>query len=104
MIPIIFAGSPDDAVFLIDEVDRSLHTSLVKNIIKLIVDSNKSSLRQFLFTAHDPNLLDVTMVRKDELFFVENIDNQSRIIKLDETNIRIDRNIKKKYIDGKIAI
>ncbi len=103
MAPIIFAGSPRDAVFLIDEIDRSLHSSLVKELVRKIISTNAASTRQFVFTAHDPNLLDVNLLRKDELFFAANVNNQTVVKRLDETGIRIDRDIRKKFIDGKIT-
>ena len=103
IVPLLFGkDSKRGYTFLIDEIDRSLHTSLVKKLIQEIIKNGTDSTSQYFFTAHDSNLLDINIFRKDELFFLENNNHSSNIFRLDETSIRIDRDIKKKYIRGEI--
>ncbi|MBQ9458258.1 MAG: AAA family ATPase [Bacilli bacterium] len=105
MLPVLFGEEcRNNGLFLIDEVDRSLHTNLTKQFVNEIIREHGGRTNQFLFTAHDPALLDTSIFRKDELFFLENENHASHIFRLDETSIRIDRDIKKKYTSGQIKV
>ena len=57
----------DGAVLSVDEIDRSLHPALVREIIRLFADEgvNKNHA-QLLFTAHAPQLMDE--LRRDQVW------------------------------------
>jgi AAA15 family ATPase/GTPase len=57
-------------VFLIDEVERSIHPLLIKELIRKFSD-DKNSRGQLIFTTHESNLLDQSIFRQDEIWFVE---------------------------------
>lgn len=62
-------------VMIIDELDMTLHYSLIKEIIKMFnsVEYNKKNA-QLIFTTHNLLLLDYNLFREDQIWFLENND------------------------------
>jgi len=62
-------------VMIIDELDITLHYSLIKEIIKMFnsVEYNKKNA-QLIFTTHNLLLLDYNLFREDQIWFLENND------------------------------
>ena len=57
----------NDKILLVDEIETSLHTSIIEFIIQLFNMSEKS---QLIYTTHNTNLLDLKKTRKDQIYFV----------------------------------
>jgi len=57
-------------VYLIDEIERSIHPLLIKELIRKFSQDNKS-MGQLIFTTHESNLLDQSIFRQDEIWFAE---------------------------------
>ncbi|MES0489890.1 MAG: ATP-binding protein [Leptospirales bacterium] len=63
-------------VFIIDEIERSIHPLLIKELVnKFSKDNNTNG--QLIFSTHESNLLDQDLFRQDEIWFVEK-DNKGR--------------------------
>ena len=62
-------------VMVIDELDITLHYSLIKEIIKMFnsVEYNRKNA-QLIFTTHNLLLLDFNLFREDQIWFLENND------------------------------
>jgi len=62
-------------VMIIDELDITLHYSLIKEIIKMFnsVEYNRKNA-QLIFTTHNLLLLDFNLFREDQIWFLENND------------------------------
>ncbi len=59
-------------ILVIDEFDARLHTLLAKQLVELFQDSSTNPHdAQLVFTSHDTNLLTRTLLRRDQLWFVE---------------------------------
>ena len=59
-------------ILVIDEFDARLHTLLAKQLVELFQDpSTNPHDAQLVFTSHDTNLLTRTLLRRDQLWFVE---------------------------------
>lgn len=59
-------------VLVIDEFDARLHTLLAKQLVELFQDPvTNPHDAQLVFTSHDTNLLTRTLLRRDQLWFVE---------------------------------
>ena len=72
-IPLLI-GLSKDKVFVIDEIERSLHTLLVKKFFELVLnhDMFTKAQSQLIASTHEVNLLDIKkLFRKDEIWFVE---------------------------------
>jgi hypothetical protein len=60
------------STLVIDEFDARLHTLLAKQLVELFQDPlTNPHDAQLIFTSHDTNLLTRTLLRRDQLWFVE---------------------------------
>lgn len=106
LLPIVLEDDSPARVFIIDELDRSLHTQLSKMLIE---DhrrlTSEGAKRQIIFTTHDVMLMDQKLLRKDELWVVERDANQgSTLITFDEFfDIRKDKDIRRSYLMGRMG-
>jgi len=57
-------------VYIVDEVERSIHPLLIKELISKFSKDTKSN-GQLIFTTHESNLLDQNIFRQDEIWFAE---------------------------------
>lgn len=98
----------DGTVLVIDELDNSMHTELVKAIVKLFnsKESNPNNA-QLIFTTHDTKLLSQELFRRDQVWFVDkNIYGASELYSLVEYGKGTARNdliLEKNYLDGKFG-
>lgn len=103
-IPAIAELTKDDRVFIIDEIERSLHVNLVKKIMTMFYEFTATTRSQLLVTTHESALLDQDLVRKDEIWFVDkNRDGESEIRSLAEYNVRKDLDIRSGYLNGRFG-
>ena len=108
---VLFAFAPflkrafeNTKIIIVDELEKSMHPSLVKFIVKLFNNENiNKSNSQLIFTTHATNLLDLELLRRDQIWFTEkNPDNGvSELYPLDSFSVRKDENISKGYINGR---
>lgn len=90
-------------VFLCDEIESHLHPSAVRQIIKLF-NSNQNSKAQIILTTHDIDLLDIDILRRDQIWFsaMNTEERSSNIFRLSGLKgVRKDDNLKKNYLEGK---
>lgn len=104
LLPILIkALSEKGGVFIVDELDRSLHPYLTKFFICTFL--NKTVNTQLIFTSHDKGLQDQKIFRKDEIWYIEkNNQGFSTLKSLAEfKDIRKDLDIEKGYMDGRFG-
>ncbi|MDY0361448.1 MAG: ATP-binding protein [Desulforegulaceae bacterium] len=59
-------------VLIIDELNQSLHPFLLRKLIQLFTDKNTNKKgAQLIFTTHDVTVLDKTLLRPDEIYFIK---------------------------------
>ncbi|MDP3745303.1 MAG: ATP-binding protein [Methylotenera sp.] len=64
-------------ILIVDELDSSLHPILVRSLIKLFNNKETNPKNaQLLFTTHDTSLLDKSLFRKDQIWFIEKTKEQ----------------------------
>lgn len=93
-------------VFVIDEIDRSLHTLLTRRLLELyLMACSKESRAQLLCTTHDVLLMDQKLFRRDEMWFTErNAHGVSNILSFsDFKDVRSDKDIRKSYLQGRLG-
>ena len=102
LIPLINKFSQDFTI-IIDEFDRSLHPMLTKQFFELFYKLNiEDSKTQLIITTHESTLLDLNLVRRDEIFFIEkNEDGASKLFSLNQFKVRYDSKIEKAYLLGR---
>lgn len=90
-------------VLVVDELDARLHPLLTREIISLFNDkvSNPNGA-QLIFNTQDTNLLDNSLFRRDQIWFVEK-DQQgaSHLYSLAEFKVRNDKDYERGYIQGR---
>ena len=87
---------------LIDEIDRSLHTNLTRKFLELFYEVVEDRDCQLIATTHDSNLLDLELLRQDEIWFVERQDDHSsKVFSLNKFKERFDKKIDKEYLIGR---
>jgi len=88
-------------VFVIDELNRSLHPQLTYKFVERLLAHIQSRPIQVIVTTHESRLLDFELLRRDEIWFVEKREGESSVYSLEEYNERIDRKIDKAYLEGR---
>ena len=94
-------------VFFADELDIKLHPLLMRNILLTFTDKEKNpNNAQLIFTTHNTIYMDMDLLRRDEIWFVEKDNGVSKLYSLDDiTNekgekVRKDSNYEKHYLLG----
>lgn len=89
-------------IIVIDELDRSFHSKLTEEYIKRFFEIIKEHSCQLICTTHDLNLMDLQILRQDEIWFVEReSDHSTRIYSLSDYKQRFDKNILNDYLIGR---
>ncbi len=106
LLPAFLEVSCSSKVYVIDEVDRSLHTLLTRQLLNAYLEScSVDSRSQLLFTTHDVLLMDQQLFRRDEMWVAER-DNAgiSNLFAFSEyKDVRYDKDIRKSYLQGRMG-
>ncbi len=101
LIPLFYEKDKANVIF-IDEIDRSLHTNLTRRFLELFYSLSQGKESQLIATTHDAYLLDLELLRQDEIWFVERQENhKSKIFSLNLFKERFDKKIDKEYLLGR---
>jgi uncharacterized protein len=94
----------DEICFIIDEIDQSLHPTLLKSIIQKVMNSDNTK-GQLIFTTHESNLLDLDIFRQDEVWFAEKNKStgSTQLYSLSDFKPRYDLDIRKGYLKGRFC-
>lgn len=94
-----------EKVVVLDELDRRFHTLLSRFFIQTALNCDEDHQRsQLIFTTHDTNLLDLDLLRRDEIWFVEkDKGGASHLYSLAEFKVRPDLKIEKGYLNGRFG-
>ena len=99
----ILLPSSKDQVFIIDDIDRGLHPIMTTNLIKAFLALAETRKTQLIVTTHESRLLDDDMLRSDEVnFVVKDKDGASSLKKLEDFNLRSDKNVLTALFDGSL--
>lgn len=104
LIPALYHLSTEPAVYFIDEIDRSLHPILIWKFLEYFLRSCKEGRQQVILTTHESNLLDLALLRRDEIWFAEKDDKgATRLYSLSDFKVRKDLEIRKHYLQGRFG-
>ena len=101
-IPLILDLIQGGKVFVVDEMERSLHPSLIQQIILLFYKYSNGVSSQLIFTTHESSLMNQRIFRKDEIWLMKK-DNCgiSSFGRMDELyNVRFDKMLQNSYLNG----
>ena len=101
-IPLIIDLLKGNKVFVVDEMERSLHPNLIYDIFDLFLDNCNNINSQLIVSTHESSLLTQKLLRKDEIWFVvKDRKGASSIHSLEDYNVRFDKEIRKDYLLGR---
>lgn len=100
-MPLFFAITHSDAVYVLDEIERSVHPIMIKSIIHKI-SAMENAAGQIIFTTHESGLLDQDIFRPDEIWFAQKDSEQAtKLYPLSDYNIHRTANIENGYLAGR---
>lgn len=104
--PILYHVFQNGITLFVDEIDRSLHPILVRYIVSLFLDPEINVHNaQLIANTHDTNLLDLELLRRDEIWFTERDfkSGKTTMYPLTDFSPRKNENIEKAYILGRFG-
>ena len=85
--------------FIIDELDRKIHTNLTLKFIELFLTSNRE--QQLIFTTHETEILNSELVDLDNLWIIDKEEGTGSYLYACPF-VRLDRNLRDLYIEEKL--
>lgn len=92
-----------NTTFIIDELDRSFHPRMTWKFIETYLNLSKNTRTQLLITTHESTVMELSLLRRDEVWFVERDSqkNSSRLYSLEEYKVHNTKKISKDYLIGR---
>ena len=93
-------------VYIIDEIERSLHPLLIRQLLEEYLSNCSTETRsQLLLTTHNVMLMDQQLLRRDEMWVTErNKSGVSSLFSFSEyKDVRYDKDIRKSYLQGRMG-
>lgn len=105
LIPPLFEMKTGPCVYVIDELDRRMHTNLSRYLIEMFLSHRykANAYSQMICTTHDTNLIDLGLLRRDEIWFVDKVRHASRLSSLSEYRTRNDLDLRRGYLHGRFG-
>ena len=105
LAPVLIDLTNEENVFVIDELARSLHPMLTRFFVDYFLNSTLPDSRsQMIFTTHDTHVLDLDLLRRDEIWFLEKDEKESSTLySLSDFKPRKDLKIEKGYLQGRFG-
>lgn len=107
ILPVILDVLHSGSVLTFDEIDAHFHTDIVELILRLFQDEqiNRKGA-QIIFTTHDTNVLNSSILRRDQIWFVSKERGASHLKSLDEYDkkyVRHNSPFESFYRDGRLG-
>ena len=100
-VPAFQSVISEPKVYLVDEIERSIHPNLIKELVKKF-SLDEATKGQLIFTTHESNLLDQEIFRQDEIWFVEkDPTGASDLYSLSDFKEHKTIDIRKGYLNGR---
>jgi hypothetical protein len=104
LLPALYRLTTDGGVFVIDELERSMHPMLARKFIEFFLKGVRGTTSQLIFATHESTLLDLDLLRRDGIWFAEK-DNEgaTHLYSLADFKVRKDLRIEKGYLEGRFG-
>ena len=97
-----FYNLDEDATIVVDEIDRSLHTILLREFLNRFYNKCDKQSKQLIMTTHDTNIMDLNILRQDEIWFAERDNNhKSSLYSLSKYKVHFDTVVERNYLMGR---
>lgn len=105
LLPLLIDGAQEERVFVVDELDRKLHPIMSYEFIKSFLKGTpENSESQLIFTTHNTHLLDLELLRRDEVWFSEKDKyGGAHLYSLVNLKVRTDVDIERGYLQGRFG-
>ena len=93
-------------VYVIDEIDRSLHPLLIWQLLETyLANCSTETRKQLLLTTHNVMLMDQQLLRRDEMWVAErDKSGVSSLFSFSEyKDVRYDKDLRKSYLQGRLG-
>ena len=103
VLSLAFRALDEGVPLFIDELDASLHTHACKDVLKLFCSrKNNPNGAQLVATTHDTNLMDSSVLRRDQLWFIrKDAEGATELFPLTDIRTRKGDDIEKGYLQGR---
>ena len=103
LLPALHSVDRVPAVFIIDEIDRSLHPLLAKGFVRAFLGACAAKGGQLIFTTHETAFLDLDLLRRDEIWFADKkrAEGTTELYSLSDFKVRTDLKVDKAYLQGR---
>lgn len=90
------------ATVCIDELDRSLHPHITRFLVSFFQHSRNRKNAQLIFSTHDVTLMDASLLRRDQIWFIEKSSkSSSRLYPLIDYSPRKGEALERGYLKGR---
>jgi uncharacterized protein len=104
LLPALYRLSDQGGVFVIDELERSMHPMLARKFVEYFLKAARNRHSQLIFTTHESTLLDLDLMRRDGIWFAEkNDEGETHLYSLADFKVRNDLRIEKGYLQGRFG-
>lgn len=105
LIPAFCRALNQNITYIIDEVDRSLHSELTRGLFQSYHERcGADNQDQIIVTTHDLQLMTQDLFRRDEMWFFErHLDGSTLTSFADFIDTKKDKDIRKSYLDGRMG-
>ena len=99
-----FLREDNDRVYIIDELERKLHPKLSFLILHMFLKNSGQKHAQLIATTHETQILDLGLLRTDEIWFAEKDPHSgSSLYSLEEFTPRPSGDIRDEYLRGRFG-
>lgn len=93
--------SKKEKVYIMDEINRSLHPKLTIQFVKKYFSNSKDRRIQLVTTTHESRIMSHDIVRRDEIWIVDkNADDSTKLFSLEDEQVRIDKVLDENYMNN----
>ena len=109
LLPILFQLDEERSrsVFVVDELENSMHPLLTQELIRTFLDGlGPDGRRQLIFTTHELQLMRAPLLRRDEIWLVDKKRNETGLTRLSDFSgegVRADADLLGIYTSGRLG-
>jgi len=103
LLPALHSIGQKTGLFVIDEIDRSLHPLLAKGFVRAFLKACAGRECQLIFTTHETAFLDQELLRRDEIWFADKKlpAGVTELYSLADYAVRKDLKLDRAYLEGR---
>jgi putative abortive phage resistance protein len=109
LLPMLFLLSKDGsrAVFVVDELENSMHPLLTVELIQdFLTDLSSDDRRQLIFTTHELQLMHAHLLRRDEFWLADKVSVETQMTRVSDFSregVRKDADFPGIYVSGRLG-